>query len=208
MLRTVSVTGVGTAHATPDMAILSFGVQTVEGAVRSAITNNTNAMVQVQSILEAQGIDPADISTTTYNLYVQEVYQNGRPTGETRYHVNHQLTVKLRDISKTGDILQMAIDSGANQVGSIRFVVSNTEALQAQAREKAMADAKARATQLAEGLGASLGSLQLVSEHQARPTDPYGESRNFDASADSSSVPVSSGSYSVNITINAVFGIE
>jgi uncharacterized protein YggE len=71
----------------------------------------------------------------------------------------------MRDLSKTGELLQEALEAGANNVGGISFSVADPKALQQKARDQAIADAQAKAEQLAAGLGAQLGPLRQVSEY-------------------------------------------
>ncbi|MCW5857682.1 MAG: SIMPL domain-containing protein [Caldilineales bacterium] len=69
----------------------------------------------------------------------------GVPTGETKYHVSNQCRVKVSDFDKTGEVLQAALAAGANTVAGVEFAISDPISLQQQARDKAMADAQAKA---------------------------------------------------------------
>jgi uncharacterized protein YggE len=70
----------------------------------------------------------------------------------------------VRDVERAGDVLDAAVEAGANQVWGVEFTVSDEEKWQGQARKEAMADADARARELAELAGLKLGEVLEVSE--------------------------------------------
>ena len=88
------------------------------------------------------------------------------PVGESQggYRVSNMLRVTVRDVERAGDVLDAAVEAGANQVYGVTFTVSDESRWQGQAREKAFADAKARAAELAGLAGVELGAVQSVSE--------------------------------------------
>jgi uncharacterized protein YggE len=136
----------------------------------------------------------------------QVVDRESRPTGESRYHVVNQVRVRLRDLSKTGKLLQKALEAAANNTGGISFSVDDPTALQGEARDRAIADARAKAQQLATGLGAQLGRLRQVSEYGGviAPSEPiFAE----EVRGGGGLVPVSGGEFSVTVEIQVVFDI-
>jgi hypothetical protein len=138
----------------------------------------------------------------------QVVDREGQPTGESRYHVVNQVRVRLRDLTKTGELLQKALEAGANNVGGVSFSVADPKALQQEARDQAIADAQAKASQLAAGLGAQLGRLRQVSEYggviaPSVPVEAYAEGLRGGGGP----VPVSGGEFSVTVEIQVVFDI-
>lgn len=86
-------------------------------------------------------------------MWVDQIYGPEGSTGEVCYHVNNQLRARLRDIDRAGEILQRALEAGANSVGGITFGVEDTATLERTARDEAVAGARAKATQLAAVLG-------------------------------------------------------
>ena len=84
--------------------------------------------------------------------------------GQGGYRVSNILRVTVRDVEKAGDVVDAAVEAGANQVHGVTFTVSDEGNWQGQAREKAMADAEARAAELARLAGVELGAVQSVSE--------------------------------------------
>ncbi|HRI67661.1 MAG TPA: SIMPL domain-containing protein [Polyangium sp.] len=87
-----------------------------------------------------------------------------RPMPAILYHVNNTVEVIVRDVSKASRVVQAAVDAGANNVWNVSFAIDDTKALEADARTKAIADARTRAEALAKLEGLTLGDVLRVSE--------------------------------------------
>lgn len=208
MAYTINVNGSGVVSAAPDVADIRLGVETVADNAEDAIADNTERMNQVLEAVTALGIDETDIQTVDYNMWVEDVRNDeGRPTDERRYHVVNQIRVHLRDISQAGALLEDALAAGANTVGGISFGVEDATELQAEAREKAIANAREKAEALAEGLGLDLGSVRQVSEYSSTPR-PEPMAARMEGLGGGGDVPVAGGSLQVSIEVQVVFNIE
>ena len=178
---TIVVSGTGDAYATPDIASFSFTVSADAPTVASAqstVTTKTNAILVA---LKGLNIADNDIRTTDYSVYPKYVYQaaictaNGCPPSNQvpdGYTVSHSITVKVRKADDAGKALAAAGDNGATNISSLAFTVDDPNATQAQARDLAIKDAKAKAETLAKSLGVSLGRVVDFSEGQSNP-GPY-----------------------------------
>jgi uncharacterized protein YggE len=208
-LRTISVNGTGQAFGTPDVAYVQIGVSSVDANAATAVSQNSNAAAAVIAAVKALGVEAKDIQTVVYNMYVEQVVdKDGIPTGASRLHVDNEIRVTLKDPSKTGDLIGQAFAAGANSVSSISFAVLDTSAMQTQARDAAMTQAKARAQQLAAGFGASLGALRQVSEYSSQPLAAPDVKSAFSAlAAGVASAPVETGQFVVTVDIQVVFDI-
>lgn len=205
--RTISVSGMGMASAPPDVAEIQLGVETVDTDAGRAISENTRRMSAVMDVFKTMNIEDKDIQTVRFNMWVEEERdREGQLTGVRRYHVVNQVRVRLRDISRTGELLQRALEAGANTVGGVSFTVADPTELERQARDKAIADARAKAEQLAAGLGAKLGPVRQVSEYGGvvKVVEAPVAERALAAGAP---VPVSGGEFSVTVQIQVVFDI-
>jgi hypothetical protein len=78
--------------------------------------------------------------------------------------VSNGLSVQVHDLTQVGAVLGAAVDAGANSIAGVTFSFADTTALEATAREKAVADAKARAQSLAQLGGVELGEVVAISE--------------------------------------------
>jgi uncharacterized protein YggE len=205
--RSLSVNGVGMASAQPDLALIQLGAESIDGDPGRAISDNAQRMTAVMDVLKRMELAEQDIQTVNYSMWIEQVHdRDGQPTGETRYHVVNQVRVRLRDLSRAGEVVQQALDAGANSLGGVTFAVADPAALQRQARDRAIADAKARAEQLASGLGARLGLLRQVSEYGGIVGSAVPEAYGGGIGG-GSAVPVSGGEFSVTVEIQVVFDI-
>ena len=85
------------------------------------------------------------------------------------YDINQTLTVKMRDLTKIGQIIEAATGAGANETNNLQFTLDNPDATQSQARAKAIDDAKSKAKELAKQLGVKLGRIMNYSDNGYYP---------------------------------------
>ena len=204
--RTITAVGAGSASASPDVATAQIGVETQSSAPEEATLQNEERIKAVVEALKAAGIDPKDIQTTYYNLWAEQRYdpEKGQPTGEYVYHVGNGLSVKIRDLSKVGAILSSAVEAGANNISGVSFSIEDTSALEAEAREKAVADAEARAESLARLSGVELGEVVLVSEVIGGPVTVFAER----AMGGGGGVSIEPGQLEVSMQVQMSFAIK
>lgn len=205
--RTVAVEGMATASMTPDRASITIGVET-EGKVASNVKkDNDRAIRSIFEALAAAGVETKDIQTS--NLTLEPVY-NWRPEGQRefiKYVMRNTVHVTIRDLSKLDRVLDVAVTKGGNLVNSIDFEVSNAKAVRDSLRAAAAKDAKAKAQQLAEAVGAKVGKPISITE-QAAP-QPMPVFRKAMMMADAESAPtVAAGQMEINVIVNATFELE
>jgi len=167
--RTITVVGQGKATGTPDQARINIGVETQAASAQEAMNANRDKMNALLAKLKSLGIADKDMQTSNFSIYTEQRPQSlpvetKGGEGEIVYHVSNQVNIKVREVSKLGDILDQAVSAGANSVYGVYFEVSDTKDLEAQAREKAIADAKSRAEALAKLAGVSVGDVLVISE--------------------------------------------
>jgi uncharacterized protein YggE len=209
MPRTISVNGIGMASAQPDVAFVQLGVESIDTQAGQAVEDNTTRMSAVMDVLKEMNVQDEDIQTVNYSMWIEQVVdRDGQPTGENRYHVVNQVRIRLRDLTQTGELLQQALAAGANNVGGISFSVADPAALQREARDKAIANARAKAEQLASGLDAQLGSLRQASEYGGLVT-PFAEApmMAMGIGGGGGPVPVSNGEFNVTVEVQVIFEI-
>lgn len=204
--RTITAVGTGSASASPDVATAQIGVETQSASPEDATRENEERMKTVVEALTAAGIDMKDIQTAYYSLWAEQRYdpEKGQPTGEYIYHVSNSLSVKIRALSKVGAILSEAVEAGANNISGVSFSIEDTSALEMEAREKAVADAKARAESLAQLSGVELGEVVLVSEVIGGPVPIVMER----AMGGGGGVSIEPGQLEVSMQVQMSFAIE
>jgi uncharacterized protein YggE len=162
--NTITVIGEGTGSGAPDLAKVSIGVQVSDTDVQAATQKAADDMEAVLAALNAQGVAPADIKTSYYNLYVERPFNPEGTTTEPIYQVSNTLEVTIRELDNVTTILGAAIEAGANNINSVTFDISEQAPLHSEARQKAIEDARATAEELAQLNGVTLGDVVSVSE--------------------------------------------
>jgi uncharacterized protein YggE len=202
---TVTVNGTGSVTVTPDEASISVGVNVVNASLAEAQSQATTQMNQVIDALKAAGIAELDIQTSNYSVNViQEYDTNGYPARVSGYQVNNQVNVKVRDISKLGDILEAAVAAGANSIYGVGFVVSDPADAAKQARTDAVADATRKAQEIADATGMSLGRVVSVTETSG-PTPMPKQYGGMEMAADMASVPIQQGGNIIAVDVQMTF---
>jgi uncharacterized protein len=207
----IVVTGQGQATTAPDMAIISLAVLTQAETARAALSENNQSMTAVLEALRDKGVEARDLQTSGLQINPRFVYpQPGQEEQEQRlvgYDVVNNLTVRVRDVSAVGEILDEAVTLGVNQGGSISFVNEDPDAVLEQARIRAVEDAVARARTLAQAAGVELGRIIEISEQADRPSPVPLGARAMRMDAEVSAVPIETGENAYDVRVNVTFEI-
>jgi uncharacterized protein YggE len=168
-LRNITVVGTGTVSLVPDVAQVNVGAEARADTVAEAKAEVDRQMAAIHAALGRMGVDEKDIQTSHYSIHYEQelkpVMQEGPvPESQGGYRVSNLLRVTVRDVERAGAVLDAVVEAGANQVHGVTFTVSDRSSWQGQAREQAMADARARAAELGSLAGVELGAVQSVSE--------------------------------------------
>jgi len=206
----ILVTGEGEAAIAPDMALLSLGVMREAATARKALDANNQAMAEVIAAMKELGIAERDLQTAAIQIVPRYNYSN-RPDGTQNaelvgYQVTNTLSVRVRDLKRTGEILDRAVTLGVNQGGGIQFVNNDPAATITEARKKAVADASAKARTLAEAAGVGLGQVLEISEQSFMPPPMPMQAKTFDRAE--SAVPIEAGENSYRVQVNVTFALE
>ena len=202
----ISVSGEGSIDLVPDLALLNVGVEAVAESVSQAREEAAQAMDAIIAAVKAQGLEDRDIQTKAFNIWPQYDYQNNRST-LVGYTVNNSATVKIRDISNVGPIIDDVAEAGGNatRIHGIRFTVEDPKPHMADLREAAFQDAMAKAEHLATLAGVELGPLTYVTESSGVPVTREAAFAIMEAAPSTS---ISGGELQISMHVQAVFGIR
>jgi len=169
----VLVSGTGKVYGMPDTLRADFGAEARAETVDAALRSANGALTRIRDALVDGGVAEADIQTAGIDIFARHA-RGGAISG---YQVSHRLTVKIRDLDKAGTIIGAAVDAGGNaaRLSSVSFAIEDDDALLADARRQAFADAKAKAELFAEQAGRGLGPVVSVTE-TVRAADTYRQS--------------------------------
>lgn len=161
------VTGQGKVSVVPDIFSLSLGIEAQDVTVAGALAQAAEAMDNVMATLTDNGVAEKDIKTQYFNIrQVTRWDRDYEKEVVIGYKVTNMVTAKIRDIDKAGSIIDAVAGAGGDliRINSIAFSVDDPSAYHEEARIEAMADAKARAEQLAALAGVTLGQPTYISE--------------------------------------------
>lgn len=206
--RTLTVTGNGTATVAPDVATVTLGIQTRHDLVAQAVAQNNTVATRIMNAARGVGVSNADMRTAYFSVYSQPKYDEfGSPTGEVSYFVDNSLEVRLRDVSKLSDLLQAAVNAGANSIYGINFSVADTKAAEDEARGEAIGDARTRADELAAAAGVSLGEIVSVTTGTfGYPPQPYYPAFGMGGGGDGP--PTQPGTLEVSAQVTVVYEVK
>jgi len=204
------VTGQGKVTAVPDIATLRLGIEAQETSVAEAQTQAAEAMDNVMTALTENGVAKKDIQTQYFSI--RQVTTWDREKEEETvvgYRVTNMVTAKIRDIDKVGSIIDAVAEAGGDltRINSIGFSVDDPSAYYEEARQKAMADAKAKGEQLAELAGVTLGKPTYISEGISYPIYPRGVVYEEAVAAPAPETPISPGEMEISLSLQVVYAI-
>ena len=205
----VSGSGSGEVRAEPDIVTVSTGVEVRADSVAEARAGAAEAAGAVIAALRANGVEERDIRTVNFFIYPFYDYRDDTPR-VTGYVVANTVEVTVRDVDGVGELIDAVAAAGGDAVrfDGIYFAHEDPAALTEQARELAIADARAKAEQLAEHSGVTLGKVISVYETSwAAPLVGAGPREEF-AAADSVGTSIQPGTSDVTVTVQVVWAIE
>ena len=180
----VSFQGDGKVTAKPDVAKLQITVISDNKILSYAEEDNTKRANAVIGFLKKQGIAEKDIKTTSYSVSPQYSYPRPcfgpgpcPPVERTKiigYQIYNALDITIRDVAKVSDILDGVVESGVDQISNLQFTIDEPDELKAEARGKAVADARKKAERLAKQLGKRVGKIAAFSESGGSPPIIFG----------------------------------
>lgn len=163
--NTVSFSGEGKVLAKPDVAVVDFSIVTEAATSKAAQDANSEKSNKVTDFLKEQKIEDKDVKTTSYSIYPQYEYPRYGGVPKIKgYQVSQTIEIKVRDLEGVSSILDGVVTAGANQIGNLNFKIDDPEKLKAEARAKAIADAKKKAGELKDQVGIKLGKIVNFSE--------------------------------------------
>ena len=166
MERTITVNGLGKVNGKNDIAVTSIGYSNTDKEVAKAQAENKRVMDQVVAELTKLGVADKDMQSD-YSIYPDYNYTQDKGQELKGYRVSNTVTVKIRDLAKISDILSLPGKYGATTVSGLNFTIDDPENLKAEARDKAVADAKVKAVKLAASLGARLVEVVAYNEYES-----------------------------------------
>jgi uncharacterized protein YggE len=211
--NTISVTGHGESFAVPNIATVSFSVEKTAKTVADAQNQVTTVMNDVLATLKTSGVADKDVQTISYDVNPKYDYQSSVCTANgicppsrqilTGYTVTDSVQVKIRAIDTAGNIIGVLGQKNVTNISGLTLSVEDDSAVKTEARNKAIAQAKAQAESIAKGLGVQL--VRITSFSESGSARPIFYSKDMvlgtGASAPTPSIPVGQNTSSSDVSI-------
>ena len=208
---TIQVTGSYAMDAMPDEAYVYVRIETLDADPKAAQDKNKETANNVIDALKKLGVKKEDIETTQYNLEEQRewVKDTYKLLGYKQINV---FKVTTKDLESTGNIIDTAVDAGANKIDSVSFGLSKEgkSKINAEVLVNAAQNARSKAEALADSLDAKLDDVSTISESNIDYGDNYYPRYAMDSekAMGGAPTPISPTQVTVSATVNVVFGIE
>jgi len=204
----IAVTGQATIKARPDTVGVTLGVETYGDTATEAASQCSTVMNRVIAAIAGAGVPRENIQTANLSLWPQYDYSEGKGYGRiTGYQASNQITLSWNKLDKIGEVIDKAIQAGANRVSGISFSLADSRALYLEAVGEAVRDARAKADALAAAAGVRVGGVKNMS------LDSYfsGPIVMQEALADvtgAGAPPVEPGQVEMQVTVRVEYGID
>lgn len=205
----VNVVGDAVVQAQPDTAILTISVVTqARRALDAQQENATKSDAVMQSLKAAAGAG-AEVKTSGYTVQPMRVYKEGQPPTITGYEARNTVTVTLSDLKRLGNVIDVASQSGANDVSGISFTLKQDRAARERALTEATREAMNKAQVIAQALGGRVVRVVEVQEEGFhRPPVPVYQAEAFMAKRDSAATPIEVGSLDITSRVQLIVEVE
>jgi len=203
------VSGEGEVTVTPDIATLWLGVEAQAETVTEAQSQAVEAMDNVMDTLTDNGVDEKDIQTQYFSIN-QVTRWDDDELIIVGYRVTNMVTAKIREIDDVGSIIDAVATAGGDliRINNIAFSVDDPSEYYEEAREEAVADAQAKAEQLADLAGVELGKPTYISEGTIYPPVVYRDAGMAPAPVEDYPTSISPGEIELTLTVQVAYAIE
>lgn len=201
----LSVSAQGETRRVPDVATLSAGVVTQAEEADDALQANASQMNRLMQAIAKAGIEERDIRTSGLSVSPRYRRADGQAPQISGYQASNTVSLKVRDITRLGEVIDALVASGANQVHGPQFEIGEPDEAYDEARRTALQNARDRAGLYASALGLEVRRIISISEGGGfmPPPMPMMAMRAMDSAAEAS--PVSPGESTVSVNLDVVF---
>ena len=201
----LNISATAEARRVPDVATLSAGVVTEAADGNSAMRQNAQQMDKVVAAIRAAGIAERDVQTSGINLGPRYQYADNQAPKITGYQASNTVSLKVRDITRLGKVLDALAAQGANQINGPSFEIDQPEPVRDEARMAALKQAQDRAQTYAKSLGMQVRRIVSISENGGGGMRPMMMSAPAASMRAEMDTPVAAGETTVSVSLDVVF---
>lgn len=162
----ISVVGNSTVTMVPDQAVVNASIVTTASSASQAVSENNKRYEAIVAAIQRTGVKRDDITLAYYNVnYVPRpnpMPPNPSPYDRYGYTVSRSFAVKVRAMDRAGAVVDAATSAGATNIDGVSFGLANPESARVKATRNAVADARAKAEELASAAGLHITGIQSM----------------------------------------------
>jgi uncharacterized protein len=198
----------GEVRRVPDIAVITAGVVTQSRDASSAMRENATRMARVIAALKNAGIAERDIATASVNLSPQYRYVENQAPVITGYQASNQLSIRFRDIARSGTILDTLVTEGANQIAGPNLQIDKPQTAFDEARVSAVRQARSRAELYAGAAGLRIKRIVSITEQEGYAPPPMPMMQMARGESADAKTEVLAGEQTLSVALNVVFELE
>jgi uncharacterized protein YggE len=205
----IRVTGDATVVATPDQADIDVAVITRGDTAKRAAAANAHetrrVLVEIERLIGSAGTT----RTIGYSVHPEHRYpREGREPQVSGYVAANVVRVSVSQLEQVGELIDLAIGTGANRVQRVNFTLKDEQPVYAQALHQAATRARSEADALAAALGLRIQRV-LSAVEEPTAVQPLMETfRTANLAAESATTPVEPGTIEVEARVLVTFEVS
>lgn len=214
----IQVSGEGEIKAKPDFISLNVTAYSRAQTAQAAQKQNAKEMARLDKILKQDfKIEAKDIQTSNFQVQPQYEYGKEKPVYKGMA-VHHSLRVKFRKVDEVGNLLDKLVSGESTETSSVRvedlsFGTDQLKAMEVEALERAVANARARAQALAKASGRNLTAIRKISDSNFEaggftPIRSMGKMAAMDMASEAAPTQIAAGELSVKSRVQVEFEIK
>ncbi len=205
------VRGSAEVRVVPDLAVVRLGVVEEARTAREAQSAVSNVAGTILDAVRGVGIDEGNVQTV--RLVLSPAYSPRQPGDREEprivgYRASNTLSIRVEDLGLVGQVIDAALDAGANQLEGVSFGLEDDQTVRQQALRQAIAEARGKADAMADALGVELDAIVSVTEDNVLVRQPVMETARVMALQGEPSTSVSPGEVSVSASVSIEYRIE
>lgn len=206
----LEVSAEGRTTRVPDLATIRAGVVSQAATAAAALSDNAQRMARVLTALKRAGVADRDIATATVNLAPQYRYADNQPPAITGYQATNSVTIRFRDVARSGAILDALVAQGANQIDGPTLSIDKPDAALDEARTDAVKRARAKADIYAAAAGLRVVRVVSISEagQDSGGGDPVRPMMMMRVRAEAAPTQIAPGERDVTVTLSVRFLLQ
>jgi uncharacterized protein YggE len=212
-LNTIYSGADGKFEAAPDTAVVRMDIASQQDTSRAAYDKAAVAVDRVRQILKSSGID---VKAAQFSMYqMQPIVDWKDPKRRViGYRVTSDVTLKLRDFSKAGELIGQLAGIEDTQNQSVSYTLEDIDQAKAKASEDALKKARNQASAVATAGGRTLGELIYASVDVNQPNIvPVFTQMSMARSATAGATPPPTAEFTpqtvtINAHVNALFALK